>query len=140
VYDRYKTESWSRHEMEIEEYLDSDAGIVSGRAYLWYFSNMPDDASIRDFEPYVDEAADNLRRFALVGATEDMAALAERFGQVFGRQLKIASTNRSPNPESKQDIHANALLMGHIREVCRPDTMLYARLQEIGLLPASRSG
>ena len=58
VYDRYKTESWSKTEMEIEEYLRSDAGIVSGRAYLWYFSNMPDDASVRDFEPYVEEAVE----------------------------------------------------------------------------------
>ncbi len=79
VYDRYKTESWSKTEMEIEEYLRSDAGIVSGRAYLWYFSNMPDDASVRDFEPYVEEAVENLRNFALVGSMENMAALAAGF-------------------------------------------------------------
>ena len=138
VYDRYKTESWSRLEMEIEEFLHSDAGIISGRAYLWHFSNLPDDASIQDCEPHVEEAVENLRRFALVGATEDMSALAERFGQVFGRPLKIASVNRSPNPAGKQDIRQNAALMEQIREVCRPDMMLYARLQETGVLPVIR--
>jgi hypothetical protein len=138
VYDRYKTESWSRLEMEIEEYLRSDAGIISGRAYLWHFSNLPDDASIRDCEPYVEEAVQNLRRFALVGATEDMGALAERFEQVFGRPLKITSVNRSPNPAGKQDIRQNAALMEQIREVCRPDMMLYTRLQDTGVLPVSR--
>jgi hypothetical protein len=136
VYDRYKTESWSKTEMEIEEYLRSDAGIVSGRAYLWYFSNMPNDASVRDFEPYVEEAVENLRHFALVGAIENMPALVKDFERVFGKPLKISSVNRSPNPGGKQDIRQNAALMDHIREVCRPDTMLYTRLLEIGLLPA----
>jgi hypothetical protein len=138
VYDRYKTETWSRVELEIEEYLRSDAGIVSGRAYLWYFSDMPDDPSIQRFEPYVEEAVENLRRFALVGATEDMAALAERFGQVFGRPLKIVAANRSPNPTGKQDIRQNTALMEQIREVCHPDILLYTRLQETGLLPVAR--
>lgn len=136
VYDRYKTESWSKTGMEIEEYLRSDAGVVSGRAYLWYFSNMPDDASVRDFEPYVEEAVENLQQFALVGAMENMAALAEGFGRVFGKPLKISSVNRSPNPGGKQDIRQNTALMEHIREVCRPDMVLYTRLLEIGVLPA----
>jgi hypothetical protein len=138
VYDRYKTESWSRLEMEIEEYLRSEAGIISGRAYLWHFSNLPDDASIQDCEPHVEEAVENLRRFALVGATEDMGALAERFGQVFGRPLRIASVNRSPNPEGKQAVRENATLMEHIEEVCRPDIMLYTRLRETDVLPVPR--
>ncbi len=138
VYDRYKTEAWSKTKMEIEEYLRSDAGVVSGRAYLWYFSNMPDDASVRDFEPYVTEAVENLRQFALVGSMENMGALADDFSRVFGKPLKISSVNRSPNPGGKQDIRQNAALMAHIREVCRPDIMLYTRLLEVGLLPAPK--
>jgi hypothetical protein len=136
VYDRYKTESWSKLDADIEAYLSSEAGILSGRAYLWYFSSMPQDAAIREVEPYVAEAEANLRRFALVGSTENMPALAERFGEVFGKPLKIKSVNRTPNPEAKRAIVTNAGLMARIREVCEPDALLYSRLRESGFLPA----
>jgi len=137
VYDRYKTESWSKLDSDIEQYLHSDAGILSGRAYLWYFSSMPQDPSIHDYSSYVDEAEENLRRFSLVGTTEMMGALATGFQGIIGRPLRIRAVNRSPNPSGKQEIRSDAALMAQVTEVCRPDIVLYERLKETGVLSSS---
>ena len=75
--------------------------------YLLYFSNIPQNPAVRDYQQYVDEAEANLRSFAFVGAFENLEEVAQTFCGILGKPLKIRATNPSPNPQVKQEVKNN---------------------------------
>lgn len=127
VYDRHKTTDWAKVDIPVEEYLESERGRNGGMIFLRYFSSMEEPPPSGEHGRFVDEAEANLRRFAIVGAAENMAKIEEDFRRVFGRGLTIRRSNRTPDPGAKQKIKDDSKLLGQVREVCQPDIELYER-------------
>lgn len=127
VYDRYKLLQWAQTDLSVEQFLESRRGHMNGMMYLLYFSNIPEDPFISDYQYYVDEAEANLQSFSLVGILENLEEVAQTFSGIFGKPIKVSAVNPSPNPQAAQKIRRDKKLVERIAEVCQPDMDLYRR-------------
>ena len=127
LYNTYKPHSWAKNYLPLDDYVTSKAGVKAGRSYLLYFSNIPDDYQ-GNLDPYIDEAVDNLNRFAIVGIAEDLETFIAKFENVFGKKLKIAQKNIGPKNNMKNQITENKALMKKIEKLCEADTIIYQRV------------
>lgn len=129
IYNTYKTSSWAKNTLPIEEYVESEKGRASGMSYLLYFSNIPEEF-VGNMQPYINEALDNLSRFPVVGIYEDMENFVGQFELAFGKRLRIQQINVSPKSELKQRITEDKVLMDKIEELCEADRHVYQRIVE----------
>jgi hypothetical protein len=129
VYNSYKPSDWARVEDDIDTYLASDAAVTGGHLYVSYFSTAgfgprpglsPDD-------PLVDEAVENLARYKLVGALNDLDTWRRRFAELFGAELHIPRSNESPNREVFDRLRRNPDVMRRIEALCAPDLAVWRR-------------
>ena len=128
VYDRFKTAERGKVNEDIETFICSERGQYGGMTYLAYFSNIPKDPSFRPYEPFVDEAEENLKNFALVGMINKLDQFATDFTKITGKPLKIERGNTTPKQTAKAEIKNNRELMERIHELCEPDIALYNRI------------
>jgi len=74
VYNTFKTESWYKNDLSVEEYLLSSRGQKARKRYLNYFSDYSEAPESADPSYYVAQAVDTLSCFRVVGALEMMPA------------------------------------------------------------------
>lgn len=129
TYNTYKTSDWLRISQPIEEFLESSRGRAEGEVFLRYFSSMPHEHD-GNIDEYVDEAMENLSRFALVGTVENLDGWRRSFHETFGKEISILRKNISPNMDAADKIRSNDALIKRIEEVCEPDLRLYRRVVE----------
>ena len=134
VYNTRKESSWARNDLPVEAYLETPKARVTATSYLRYFSSIPEDFQ-GDPDPYVDEAVENLSRFAVVGVLEDLDEFVRRYESRFSRPLAIPRINRSPADELKKRLSSDERVMAQVRRMCEPDSLVYARVAA-GLTPA----
>jgi hypothetical protein len=123
-YRRYKDTIDVPVSMSFDDFISHKRWAKEGHAYIDTFCGRD------DLDPRSDEAiaaaVANLRKFAVVGFTDQLAEFARRVGAVVGRPVKMEVTNRSPAPDGERDVTAAS--REHAREVCDPDVRVYEQL------------
>jgi hypothetical protein len=127
VYNTYKKEEWMKNLLPIEEYLESEAAILSGTTFLRYFSNIPS-GYVGKVDRYVKETIANLERFSIVGDINNLDGWCKSFKARFDRKITIKRENASPNQKIADDIRSNDSLMNKITKLCEPDLAVYEKL------------
>lgn len=127
VYNTYKSQSWAKNTLSLEEYVDSEVGKNTGMSYLHYFSHIPNDFE-GDLQAYINEAVCNLNCFAIVGISENLNIFAKQYEMVFGKRLNIPRTNMSPNGTKQDEIKKNKFLMKKIEALCVADQIIYQKV------------
>ena len=126
VYNTEKNSDWARNDLFLEDYLGSHRARVTTTSFLRYFSNIPDDLP-DDPGAFVEQAVENLSRFAVVGCVEDMNGFKRAFRDRFGVTLSIPRRNVTPDRSMKDRIRENGAVMERIRELCAGDSEIYRR-------------
>ncbi|MDJ0662363.1 MAG: sulfotransferase family 2 domain-containing protein [Crocosphaera sp.] len=123
-YNRYKSYGNAKTDLDIEAYINSEAGRSSGQVYSRFLCGLTDveDYSSADI---IDSTKKNLHKFSLVGCIEHLDRFLEQFSQKFGRQLKVGQWNRNPKSKSYQKSVITDDMIDHIRELCRSDLEIY---------------
>ena len=124
-YNRDKTKSnWKKHDLSIDEYLNTEKAIKSGREYISYFAEDSGSDSIID-DSKVERAVNNLKNFKIVGMLEDLAGWKTRFKDLYKIELDIEILNASPNDEGVKEIKSDANYMKKIANLCEYDITVY---------------
>jgi hypothetical protein len=126
VYNTEKGSDWARNHLSIEDYLGSPEARVTATSFLRYFSDIPEDLP-EDPGAFVDQAVENLSRFAVVGCVEDMDGFNRAFRNRFGAILSIPRRNVTPDRSMKDRIRGDAASMDRIRQLCAGDSEIYRR-------------
>jgi len=130
VYNSYKPSDWSKVRDDIDTYLSTDSALAGGQTYVGYFSSAAGGGVRRDLtpdHPLIDEAVENLGRYALVGGLDDLEGWKARYAEIFGVRLKIPRSNETPNREAVARIRGDAALMARIEALCAPDIAVWRR-------------
>lgn len=125
-YNRHKSSSHLRTELSLEEYLDDAAGRYNAQTYLNLFSSLP--ATAPDAER-IDEALENLGRFALIGYTDALDEFVRQFQAVFGVPLSPTRSNLNPAPAYDALRNPAPQVRAAIEERCAADIELYRRIR-----------
>lgn len=128
VYDRYKSSDWSKIDLDIHDYVETEDARKSGMTYLFYFSSAKTPPPAGEHHPLVEEAVANLRRFTVVGRSDQLDQAAREFKDQLGWSIEVARTNSSPDPKAKAEIKEDAQLLSKIRDLCEPDLQVFERL------------
>ena len=123
-FNRYKKSPHNRHDMPIEEFLESDKGRDQGCQYVRFLANPNAQDDLRSAS-VIDQAKQNLLKVDLVGFVEHQHDFVRQFHERFGRKLNIGHLNK--NPKAKQDQQALLTddIMERITAVCRPDIEIF---------------
>ena len=118
----HKTNPHTKHDLALDEYLESDIARTSGAIYLDFFTNGEDLTS----DKAAKEAIANIEAFPLVGVLEKKDAFKDRFKEIMGTELQTIG-NRNTNPLSKDQMkkQVSDAQMAKIREFCAPDLQVY---------------
>ena len=121
-FNRYKKLNHNKHDLSLEEYLQTDMGKENGYRYIRYFA---DEGNMNNPEA-TEEAIENLKKIKLVGILENMQPFARRFEEVIGKPLTMVK-NRNKNPISKEEIESRISKEGRrmIIEACKSDILIY---------------
>jgi hypothetical protein len=123
-YNRFKDSDHFATNLELEEYVSSQAGIQNGLKYITYFSGNKN-SNRRNIE----EAKQNLAKFSIVGILEDLSTFKNGFKSVFGSNLQIPHKNSNPAPRHvREDIPAS--IHEKVIELCKPDIEIYNWVKE----------
>jgi len=125
VYNTFKTHTWGRNELPIEEYLRSPDGLKVGRRYLNYFSDYSEAPDSADPSHYVAQAVSTLSYFRVVGALEMMPAWKDAVQTELRTQIHLPTLNASPCSEEQERICSDRKLMEKIANLCQPDIEIY---------------
>jgi hypothetical protein len=109
-------------DLSLEEFLQTPRWRREGHIYVDTFSGT--DLDPRS-EAAVEAAIANLRRFAVVGLTEDLTAFADAVTERCGRPVSIPTLNLSPAPAEAEDGPLDHETLELARDVCRPDIRVY---------------
>lgn len=120
-YDRHKTSSHRRIEIDLEAFLNTPEAAVMGRSLVTHLAG----GSSGDAISMMERARANLDRFRIVGFLDDLPRLEREFSDQFGVRLSIPHTNKSPTPQAKQRALDSAELTDRVRTICAPDLLLY---------------
>ncbi|SHG25626.1 Sulfotransferase family protein [Microbulbifer donghaiensis] len=124
VYNTYKQGDWTKNDLPLNEYLESRKAEAGGQQLIRYFSNYSLNfrSSPRD---HIDEALENLSRFAIVGTMENLDTWADELMKKFSFEIKLPSINKSPSNQAVEQIRSNPAVMRKIEDLCRHDLELY---------------
>ena len=129
VYNRFKTETWMKNELPIEEFIHTETARISAQTYLRYFSTYGSGSSTPT-DAHVEEATANLARFAVVGTIDRLDEWIVRFREEFGVSLTLSTRNVSPNRGEAARIAEQPELVSEIERLCEADIAIYRRTLE----------
>lgn len=120
-YDRYKTHSdHFRIEDDLDTFIKSERALQMGNLYVRRLSNpgteRPD---------AVKQAKANLRKFQVIGLTENLKGFVSRFNEQFGVELHIPRKNESPAQDKKRNAYNNDRYRRVVESICESDIVLY---------------
>lgn len=127
-FDRYRQENidYNKHDLDLEDYINSDEGVRNARMYARHFSSYIYGQDIG--EHHVAEAINNILKFDVYGVLEHLDLFAKEYGKKVGKKLKIQVTNKNP----KQDYKKRPIpdeLMNKVLELCKYDISIYQKIR-----------
>lgn len=121
-YNRYKTSTHMKHDLELDEYLETSWAEQSGQAYVTQFSD-PEAATL---EARIESSLHNLEKFNVVGVLERSDAFRQEFERCFGVRLHIRRTNATPR--EWRPFEPSAEQLERIKRLCEPDRIIYTHV------------
>ncbi len=130
-YNRYKKADFFKIEEELEEFVNTPLAQGYGCDYVMQFAGHDHGVAVGEIanyttyttQPAIARAMENLQKFHLVGALEQLDRFVEQFALHYGTQLQIATKNH--NPIAKQQQAVSDEVMAKVRELCQPNLILY---------------
>lgn len=124
-FDKYREgSSHGRIDADLESFLESERGIRQGNAYVLSFTEGLSTAE-SFLDDAVNQAIENLNKFALVGILEELDKFSVDFEENFGVKLFIKQLNKNPLEKSKQEQMISKEIRQKVEEVCQPSLKVY---------------
>lgn len=121
-YNRFRRKGHFKHEMDIEEYLETESSRAIGSLYVRFLSSHQDARS----SAAIADAIENLETFALVGLLEKKEEMAREFEKTFQRKLHLKKKNKSPAASKLiKEIRDNPAIEKQVEQICKPDLEVY---------------
>jgi hypothetical protein len=98
-----------------------------GHTYVGTFSG--DDRLDPSSPAALDAAVANLRRFAVVGFTQDLDGFAGSVSSLVGSAIDIPRLNSSPAPQGHADAEIEPETLAAVAKLCEADRRLYERIR-----------
>lgn len=126
-FNRYKKSKHRKHNLSLDDYLESTTAKDSGKLFLKYFANEQN----MDNEFVWEEAVSNLKKFSVLGVLENMSDFKVDYEKKTGKQLGLVR-RKNTNPINKNIISTSVTnsQMGRIREICETDIKIYEALNK----------
>ncbi|NET31559.1 MAG: sulfotransferase domain-containing protein [Cyanothece sp. SIO1E1] len=121
IYDRYKPSGPGKHNLNIEDYLLSAKGRLSGQYYTYFFASVESKSK----EEIIQEAVMNLSSFDLIGFTFKINHFFIQLQELIGFSLDIKQVNQSPKAQVAEAIRADDKVMQKIKSICEMDLIIY---------------
>lgn len=132
-WNRYKNHDYQKTKMTIEEYIESDQGVMNARSFTNFLSHS-DQHNVMPTAPEVQEAIENLGKMRVVGCLENLENFRNDMKLAFGRKPIIFKRNNSPAPaeqkilpDENSDIHKKVL------ELTAGDNEIYQAAKRLSL-------
>lgn len=116
--------------MDIDAYLESPRGKAQGCQYVLFLGGRLNGDDYRSKEA-VKRAIQNLRKFVVIGFSEDMSGFVERYQERFGVKLRIRRQNVNPRPSDWETQTITADIRRKIENICERDCEIYHHLQQL---------
>ena len=123
-YNRYKSGTHIRVQLEWPEYLDSFFGQSQGYEYVKFLGGPRVDRNYTSAQA-IAQAKANVERFALVGFLENLSLFTKEFERRFGVPLHIPRENPTPAPKTAYRQPLDTDLERKIAKLCEPDIEVY---------------
>lgn len=121
-FNRYKKDRHQKHDMDLDEYLETDFAHRTGLAYVNFFV----DARELTVEDSLKAAIENLETFSAVGVLEDIPSFKNAYAQIVKKGLPaIPTKNINPLSAAQMESTVTPNQMRKIREICRVDMEIY---------------
>ena len=121
LYQRYRNR---KLDLEIEDYLESEAGQNAGSFYTRNLSGY-ENAEKCESKIASQRAKQNLHKFKIVGCLEYQSEFLNQFEEKFGRRLKLRVFNRSPKAVQKHNLTVDKSIRQKIIAICQSDLEIY---------------
>lgn len=132
-YNRYKRSDHNKTTLDIEEYMASSVGKLSGQTYVQYFSSRSSDI---DIAAQVQNAKTNLNNFDCLGALEQKTKFLADLKQKLGFSISLSHKRRNPayaNAETAllmKKYKESKEIQSNVKELCQDDQLIYQFVRE----------
>lgn len=128
----FQREHQSRIELDFESYLDSPLGQRNALKFCEYFCG---DTKLVIDEParLVEKAKANLKRFAVIGFTDDMERFETDVRRELGVKVSFGVQNKRTTSDKKVSEIVTPELRKKVEEMCRFDQEIYEHAKQISL-------
>lgn len=123
-FNRYKKSNHFKVQEDLETFINSDSGIRQGHFLVYYLTGQGVDSTFVS-QRVVDQAVENLEKFALVGCLEHLDNFTRQFEKRFSLKLDIPLANTNPLSKSEQGYKITDDMRKRVEEICQPDLVLY---------------
>lgn len=127
-YNRYKSSDHNETTLDIEEYMASPVGQLSGQTYVQYFSGSSPNDNKAD---KVEKAKTNLKNFDCLGTLEQKTKYLMSLKQKLGFSINLSHKRRNPayaNEETAQlmkKYKESEELRTSVKALCQDDQHIY---------------
>jgi len=137
-YNRYKDYGNAQTELEIDEYLESEAAQRSAKTYARCLCGLVETQGYSNRE-LTEKAKENLHKFDLVGCTEYLDVFVEQFYARYKRRLSVGRWNQNPKSTAYQKSVLSDAVLDRVRELCQLDMEIYNYAVEQFIAPQQLS-
>lgn len=120
----YQRNHHSNIDLDFESYLDSSLGQRNALKFCEYFCGDTE-LSVENPSALVDQAKANLKRFSVIGFTDNMAKFETDVKQELGVRISFGVQNKRTTSDKKVSETVTPELRERLREMCRFDQEIY---------------
>ena len=123
-FNRYKQSPRFKLHEDLESFIESEAALHLGSSYVY---KLTDNISWNEAssEKAIEQAIENLNKFALVGILEKMDSFIKDYETLFGGRLLIQKYNQNPLSKSQQKEPNTEEIKNKVKEICQPNLRVY---------------
>lgn len=114
----------------LDEYLQSYYAKTQGYEYIKYYGGLLDDDCYNNDES-VSRALENLKKFKIIGFTDDLNAFSKEFFKHYNISLNIKHMKKNPASSNQKNLEISDDLLKEIGSICKFDIDLYKSIREI---------
>lgn len=129
-WNKHKNHDYQKTNLSLEEYLQSEDGLINTRSFINYFSKSHDHAG-KPTSDDIQETINTLEGMQVVGILEDLPRFKSDMKDQFGRAPILLKRNKSPagnvtkeRPDTQSDFHKS--LIEHLQA----DIEIYQKIKE----------
>jgi hypothetical protein len=126
----HKRDDYSRIELPLDEFIETDDARRLGATYVAYLSGRPWGADSTS-DDAISAACAHIEQFHCVGFVDDMENFARRLQGVLGVRLRIGHENRGKAAGASYRERLAPSLVERITELCAPDMCVYEHASRI---------